>query len=68
MGFTADKTHKVTVDLTLCSLCLAISCVFAGSGDIDIMRIIRDLRFKVDDVTYGTHMALSMALGTFYNA
>eukprot|EP01031_Cornospumella_fuschlensis_P037698 gene37698-45799_t len=68
LGIAADKIVKVTVDLILCSLCLALSCVFAGSGDIDIMRVIRELRHKVDDVTYGTHMALSMALGFLFLA
>jgi hypothetical protein len=46
-------------------MALALSCVMAGSGDIDSLRLLRELRWKVEDVTYGTHMALNSAIGDY---
>lgn len=63
-----DKSHRTMVEMCICSVSLALSCVMAGSGDLDCLRIFRELRWKVDDVTYGTHMALGMALGMLFLA
>ncbi len=63
LGFALDKTHKVALDMCLGSMALSLACINAGSGDLDCMRTIRELRWKTEDVTYGTHMAFSMALG-----
>lgn len=49
---------------------LAISLVFAGSGDLEILRIIRYLRSRIGTqhphVTYGSHMAIHMSLGFLF--
>jgi anaphase-promoting complex subunit 1 len=42
---------------------LSLSSVMAGSGDIDSLRTLRELRWRYEDVSFGTHMALSMAIG-----
>ena len=42
---------------------LSLSSVMAGSGDIDCLRTLRELRWRYEDVSFGTHMALSMAIG-----
>jgi hypothetical protein len=38
----------------------------SGHGDIDCLRIFRELRSKVDGVTYGTHMALATATALLF--
>ena len=52
-------------------LYLALPCglqVKSGSGDLDVMRLIRKLRVRVlsPEVTYGSHMATHMALGLLF--
>jgi amino acid transporter len=63
LPFLLDKSHKSMIEMCVCSLCLSLACVMAGSGDIDCLRVFRELRWKIDDVTYGTHVALNMAIG-----
>lgn len=58
-----DKVLRSSVEMCLSAVALALAAVMAGSGDLDVLRTLRELRWKVDDVTYGTHMALSMAIG-----
>jgi len=52
--------------MCICASSLACACVAAGSGDLSILRLFRELRWKTEDVTYGTHMALSMAVGLLF--
>ena len=45
--------------------------VMAGTGDLDVIRLVRFLRSRVgpnkhSTVTYGSHMALHMALGLLF--
>ena len=42
--------------------------VKSGSGDLDVMRLIRKLRVRVlaPEVTYGSHLATHMALGLLF--
>lgn len=46
-----------------CTTALALGSCCAGSGDVAALRILRELRWKIDDVNYGSHMAIAMALG-----
>ncbi len=50
---------------------LSPSCVLqvkSGSGDLDVMRLIRRLRVRVlnAEVTYGSHLSTHMALGLLF--
>jgi len=38
----------------------------SGSGDIEILRLVRMHHVKVDEGSYGKHMALHMALGLLF--
>ena len=41
--------------------------VLAGTGDVELLRHLRQLRARVDgDVHYGHHMAISMAIGLLF--
>ena len=66
----AELAGKATIEQTICVLVLSLSIVAAGSGDLEIIRIIRLLRSRVGPknptVTYGSHMALHMALGMLF--
>ncbi|XP_034650000.1 anaphase-promoting complex subunit 1 [Drosophila subobscura] len=67
MGECAGRT---TVESCLMVLLIAISLVFAGSGNCEILRIIRFLRSRVGPqyphITYGSHMAIHMSLGLLF--
>jgi len=66
------KLDRHVADRTITSCLLSLSCVMAGSGNVDIIRIVRQLRFKnVSSPTtqnggYGIQMALSMSLGLLF--
>ena len=66
----AELAGKATIEQTICVLVLSMSIVAAGSGDLEVIRIIRLLRSRVGPknptVTYGSHMALHMALGLLF--
>ena len=66
----AELAGKATIEQTICVLVLSLAIVAAGSGDLEVIRIIRLLRSRVGPknptVTYGSHMALHMALGLLF--
>ncbi|XP_004520043.1 anaphase-promoting complex subunit 1 [Ceratitis capitata] len=66
-----------TVECCLMVILIAISMVFAGSGDLEILRIIRYLRSRISfrdrcrvnynpNVTFGSQMAIHMSLGLLF--
>jgi anaphase-promoting complex subunit 1 len=62
-----DKIDKVTIGNALDSLIVALSLVMAGTGNLECFRIFRRLRKKVsNDMTYGHHMAVAMAIGFLF--
>lgn len=63
LPFPLDKSLRQSVEMCICLVSLSVSCVMAGSGDLECLRTLRELRWKVEDVAHGTHMALSMAIG-----
>ena len=65
----ADLTGRAVIEQTMCVLVLAQAMVMAGSGDLGVMRTCRMLRARVHNnntVTYGSHMAVHMALGLLF--
>jgi hypothetical protein len=63
-----DKSTRPTIDMCVSTLSIGLSIVMAGTGDIQCLRIFRELRWKVDDVMYGCHLALGMAIGMLFLA
>lgn len=65
--YIGEYAGKFTVESCLMLILLAQSLVNAGSGDLDILRICRMLRNRLgptnSHVTYGSHMAIHMAIG-----
>ena len=61
-----EKACRPLLELCISLVSLSLAAVMAGSGDIDSLRIIRELRWKADESTYGGHMALNMATGWLF--
>ena len=64
----AELAGKATMEQTICIMVMSLSLVMAGTGDLDVIRLVRFLRSRVgparhSTVTYGSHMALHMSLG-----
>ena len=56
-----------TFDSCRVTAAFALSIVCAGSGDLDVLRLLRCLRNGADDsTTYGTHQAVSQAVGFLF--
>ncbi|KAK4883598.1 hypothetical protein RN001_006917 [Aquatica leii] len=67
----AELAGKPTIETCLNVLLLSASMVMAGTGNLQIMRIVRHLRRRVGlassaVVTYGSHLAIHMALGLLF--
>ena len=66
-GTAATKAAQPTIEMCLGATALALAMVMAGSGDLECLRLLRVLRRRVDgDVSYGYHLAISMALGFLF--
>ena len=57
------KSFHSLIELCVCQVSLANGCCSAGSGDVSVLRVLRELRWKPEDSYHGTHMALTMAIG-----
>merc|ERR1712142_607433 len=65
----ADLTGKAVIEQALCVMVLAQGLVMAGSGDLSVLRTCRMLRARVHNntvVTYGSHMAVHLAMGLLF--
>ncbi|EEZ99272.2 anaphase-promoting complex subunit 1 [Tribolium castaneum] len=67
----AELAGKPTVETCLNVLLLSSAMVMAGTGNLEIMRFVRLLRRRVgvassSVVTYGSHLAMHMALGLLF--
>lgn len=65
--YVGEYAGKSTVESCLMLILIAMSLVNAGTGDLNILRICRMLRNRLgpnnSHVTYGSHMAIHMAIG-----
>lgn len=68
--YACDGSRKV--DRQLMENCIGIlaisaSLVMAGTGNVDLLRVLRKLRERVEpDLNYGHHMAIGMAIGFLF--
>lgn len=63
-----DYAGKQTIENCTIIILLSVSMVVAGTGDVRVLRAIRMLRSRFGQchVTYGSHMAIHMALGFLF--
>lgn len=68
--YIGEYAGKSTVESCVTLVLLALSLVFAGTGSLNILRMIRMTRSRIGpthtQVTYGSHMAIHMALGFLF--
>ena len=58
---------KVVLEQCLDTLLISISLVMAGSGNVKVLRVARRLHKRCsNDVSYGNHMAVHMAIGFLF--
>jgi anaphase-promoting complex subunit 1 len=62
---------KHTLETCVCCAALALGAVLAGTGNLAALRLLRRLRSRLDAhggaaITYGSHMAVSMAIGFLF--
>ena len=65
---SVDKAMKPLIEMCVSCTTVALSYVMAGTGDLTCLRIFRELRWRVDDVNYGSHMSIGMAIGMLFLA
>ena len=64
---TGAKAAQPTLETCTGTVAIALGMVMAGSGNLDCLRLFRVLRRRVDsEVSYGFHVAISMALGFLF--
>ncbi|XP_044177050.1 anaphase-promoting complex subunit 1-like isoform X2 [Acropora millepora] len=62
-----EQPGKPTVETCLDTILLSLAMVMAGTGHLDVLRIARQLRKRhTPDVSYGSHMAVHMAIGLLF--
>ena len=58
---------RSSLEMCVGTCCLALSLVMAGSGHLPTLRLLRSLLQRTDPhLSYGHHMALSLALGLLF--
>ncbi|XP_072170160.1 anaphase-promoting complex subunit 1-like [Diadema setosum] len=62
----ADLAGKTTFKTCLYTILLALAMVMAGTGDLELLRMARGLRRVHNEISYGNHMACSMATGLLF--
>jgi anaphase-promoting complex subunit 1 len=65
---SAEEVGKSCLEMCINVAVLSVAMVMSGSGDLEVLRIIRRLHARVTppEVTYGSHMASHMALGFLF--
>lgn len=61
--FAIQRQDRVTLENCLSVMALSLAAVMAGTGDVDCLRVFRELRWRVDDTSSGAHMSFAMAIG-----
>ncbi|KAK9884562.1 hypothetical protein WA026_007405 [Henosepilachna vigintioctopunctata] len=67
----SELAGKPTIETCLNVLLLSVAMIMAGTGNLEVMRLVRHLRKRVGIsssavVTYGSHLAIHMALGLLF--
>ncbi|XP_067942249.1 anaphase-promoting complex subunit 1-like [Watersipora subatra] len=63
-----EQSGRHVLENTLCTCLLSLAMVMSGSGDLEVLRLCRYLRTRiaVPLVTYGSHLAIHMALSLLF--
>ncbi|XP_056022198.1 anaphase-promoting complex subunit 1-like [Ostrea edulis] len=66
-----EQTGRGVLENCMVTILLSLAMVMAGSGNLEVLRLCRMLRARIGPphnifVTYGSHMAISMAVGLLF--
>eukprot|EP00727_Mastigamoeba_balamuthi_P002198 m51a1_g11976 anaphase promoting complex subunit 1 (1501) ;mRNA; r:840808-846266 len=63
----ADRMRRCSHETHTSNIALALAIVMSGTGDVEAMRVLRSLHFRVgEEINYGHHMARNMAMGFLF--
>ncbi|CAN0438388.1 unnamed protein product, partial [Laminaria digitata] len=63
----ARRPERPVLEMCLSTSVTALGMIMAGTGDLECLRLMRELRSRVEgEVTYGTHMAIAMGIGLLF--
>jgi len=63
----AQRPERPILEMCLGCATIALAMVMAGTGDVETMRLLRELRWRCDeDVRYGNHMAYGATIGMLF--
>ncbi|XP_062502320.1 anaphase-promoting complex subunit 1-like isoform X2 [Corticium candelabrum] len=67
-SLSADQVGKFAIEYCLGCCLLALSMVMAGTGNVPVLRLIRQLHARLhgNEINYGSHMGVHMALGFLF--
>jgi len=61
------KPEKQILEMCCASVALSLAMVMAGTGNLRAFRLLRELRWRIDeDIRYGTHMCYGAAVGLLF--
>lgn len=63
LGLSSVSVSMVETCINICAL--SLSLVMSGTGDVQVLKVLRKLN-KRDGVSYGSYMAVSMAIGFLF--
>lgn len=67
VAHSSEGIGRTMLEYCLNTLCIAIGLLMCGSGNVHALRFLRSLYGRINsDLTYGNHMATSMAIGLVF--
>lgn len=61
-----DKVRQQVLRSAIDTILTSLAILSAGSGDVEIMKLIRKTLFKSDQMRYGNYMSSTMAMGMLF--
>ncbi|CAM9522331.1 unnamed protein product [Chrysoparadoxa australica] len=61
-----QRPEKAILEPCVCATALGLAMIMAGTGDLESFKVLRELRWRLEHVTYGTHMAFGIAIGLLF--
>ena len=66
-GSIVDNIDNWTLETVVCLISLSLCMVMSGSGNLNVFKILRELRKPIsDNISYGHYMMYNMAIGFLF--
>ena len=67
MAMSKNNVNRPTAETSLGAVVIAIGLVYAGTGNLEALRFLRQLNARCSpEISYGIHMAVHMAVGFLF--